>query len=980
MMKKAFSSTAVWGIVATLIAGATASAAGTWEVQPADATVGLSFLDQKALLDGLYETLTMDFEFIDESTTLVYRPDAKETSILGNRPLPRAGEEAQLIHVGVNGAVDQAVSFAGADLSAVGPKPTPHAGGVLRLNDAGEFVWTIGISSPNAGGLRVELAEFALADGAELYLYNWSGEVYEPYTGAGPNGDGSFWSNSIGGETAFLELRAPNAAILATSAFRIISIAHLDHTLFPNPANKKCDYTEACMLDANCFTNTDFPALSTARRAIGRMLITTPQGQGLCTGQLIRDTDDNSEIPYFLTANHCLSTASSASSLEVTWQFTTPSCDAPCPEPTAGFQKSLGSRLLATGPTPQSTDFTLLRLNQQPPTGTSYLGWTLQNTQGAGITLYRLSHPAGAPLQYTRVLTTPDNFCDGFAPRQRFVYTVPQVGAAEGGSSGSAIMTAQGLVVGQLLGVCGFGIDQPCQDVNAYRTVDGAFRVTYNAIADFLDPPDPVPLPYPSEWFLPEGATFAGFDTYVLVSNPNAGTINVDMTLLAESKPNQSFRFSVPAYSRYTVLVDDLLANDGVSVALREVDGNGFVAERTMYAVGQGGRWSGAHSSTAIAEPSPTWYFAEGSTVQTGGPGTNFQTYFLVANPNTTEKTIEATFFPQSGASFSRQFKVGPQRRLTIEAGSVIDSRLANTSFSTQLRTLDDSEVFAERAMWWKAAKWPLNAFTDGTASPGLPSLSTNWYFAEGNTIDVDEFLLLVNPTSTAATVEITYMLQAATPVVRQVVLPPASRTTINVRFDAQGVGSATRHGISVSSNVAIAAERSMYISSGGFIWASGHNTVGAPATANAWVLPEGAQFDDFNTDILLANPSANTVAVNITFLLQDGTQERLDVNIPSRQRVTVHASDVRELKGKAFSTTIFATEKIVAERSSYFKAAGVENGGATCSMGLPLNVTLTKEVKDAIIRSASALVGVDGQAIPTPTVTPTVTPTPVVP
>ena len=67
-----------------------------------------------------------------------------------------------------------------------------------------------------------------------------------------------------------------------------------------------------------------------------------PQGRGparfcdqsfqyLCSGALVSDTDGSTTIPYLLTANHCISTQSAASTLEVFWDYKTASCNGSIP-------------------------------------------------------------------------------------------------------------------------------------------------------------------------------------------------------------------------------------------------------------------------------------------------------------------------------------------------------------------------------------------------------------------------------------------------------------------------------------------------------------------------------------------------------------------------------------------------------------------------------------------------------------------------
>ena len=189
-------------------------------------------------------------------------------------------------------------------------------------------------------------------------------------------------------------------------------------------------------------------------------------------------------VPYLLTANHCFSTQASATSLEVVWNFRTSTCGGPAPNPNT-LPSSLGSTLLATGMT---SDFTLVRLTEDPPDGAFFLGWT-SLTPVAGTTLYRVSNSGGGAQIYTReqISAQPDPVACSDAPQGDFIYEKDRAGGTGGGSSGSPAYTGDLTVVGQELGGCGTNVDDDC-DVVANSTLDGAFSVSFPALQQFLSP------------------------------------------------------------------------------------------------------------------------------------------------------------------------------------------------------------------------------------------------------------------------------------------------------------------------------------------------------------------------------------------------------------------------------------------------------------------------------------------------------------
>src|SRR5262249_62256131 len=120
-----------------------------------------------------------------------------------------------------------------------------------------------------------------------------------------------------------------------------------------------------------CHTGTPADA---ARNAVALMQWIAGPFIYTCTGGLLNDTVASSQIPYFLTANHCISTSTNASNLETYFQFTLPCGSTSCPPQTqpGGIQR-LGSTIVTTG---SAGDFTLLQLSQTPPAGSVFLGWT----------------------------------------------------------------------------------------------------------------------------------------------------------------------------------------------------------------------------------------------------------------------------------------------------------------------------------------------------------------------------------------------------------------------------------------------------------------------------------------------------------------------------------------------------------------------------------------------------------------------------
>src|SRR5262249_50701956 len=117
-----------------------------------------------------------------------------------------------------------------------------------------------------------------------------------------------------------------------------------------------------------------------------RMSFEQDGGTYMCTGTLL-NTRNSSNIPYFLTANHCISTEAVAHTLETMWFYQKDRCNGVLPN---SFPRSVGAALMATGD-PLHGDFTLLRLNSVP-NGVTFQGWD-PNEKPLGTPVTTVHHP-----------------------------------------------------------------------------------------------------------------------------------------------------------------------------------------------------------------------------------------------------------------------------------------------------------------------------------------------------------------------------------------------------------------------------------------------------------------------------------------------------------------------------------------------------------------------------------------------------------
>ena len=389
--------------------------------------------------------------------------------------------------VGFSQALTVDVEFGNINLSRLPGRALSLEYGALKATDDGGYVYTTELSSPGAVALRVQFAGFNMPTGAALFLYTQEGQVFGPYSGRGPMGNGKFESNTLAGDSITLQVRQTGKAserAMRETRFKIVGLGHIR----PRFMAGECGYNADCVVNAACSSDS---AVSDAEKAVAHMLFRSGGSYYICSGGLINDNDNSNSLPLFLTANHCISKGREANSLENFFQFAsavcndTSLCTASYDSLRSNFERTLGASIVSTG---RAADYTLLRLSEAAPPGSAFLGWNATPVAyNNGDHLYRISHPQGAPQSFSEhVVDTDAGTCSAW-PRGDRIYSRDEVGATEGGSSGSPVVNSSGEIVGQLSGACGTNLNDTCDTINN-ATVDGAFAAYFGAIEQFLDP------------------------------------------------------------------------------------------------------------------------------------------------------------------------------------------------------------------------------------------------------------------------------------------------------------------------------------------------------------------------------------------------------------------------------------------------------------------------------------------------------------
>ncbi|PKQ27948.1 MAG: hypothetical protein CVT63_05250 [Candidatus Anoxymicrobium japonicum] len=378
-----------------------------------------------------------------------------------------------------------------------------------------------------------------------------------------------------------------------------------------------------------------------------------------------------------------------------------------------------------------------------------------------------------------------------------------------------------------------------------------------------------------NSWYLAEGYTGEGFDTYILVMNPNEQVAHIEAKFITRPttsgtggiEPNYIVKkYDIDPMRRLTIHVDEIpgLEDTEVSTEIFSVPAGagegetapGVVAERSMYFNYLG--VNGGHCSIGAPASSNHWYLPEGRTAG------EYDTYVLVMNPNSTRTHIDASFMvpannagggremkphdppdstpetePVSNKIVRKEFILEPFERYTIAVDKI--EGLESTDVATMIQSCAASTeegaggecgnpVVVERAMYFTRGN---NG--DGHNTIGATMKREYWLLAEGYTAEkFDTWVLVMNPNASDVKVRITYLKPEGEPIVKDYEVKGLSRLTIPVDeipgLEATEVSSkiqvlGTVDGRGAACEYGIIAERAMYFEYNGIV--GGHCSLG---------------------------------------------------------------------------------------------------------------------------------------------------------
>jgi len=218
-------------------------------------------------------------------------------------------------------------------------------------------------------------------------------------------------------------------------------------------------------------------------------------------------------------------------------------------------------------------------------------------------------------------------------------------------------------------------------------------------------------------WYVAEGYTGKGFDTYVLIQNPGTSNASARVDYMLPKGKVVSTTEEIAPHSRKTVHVNEIPGLEATDVSA-EVDSSvPVVVERSMYFNYYGIKEG--NNSTATTSPSTLWYLAEGYT------RAGFDTYVLLENPSETDTGAIVEFMLSDGNTKKIGVTLPARSRQTVRVNEV--GGMGAAEFSTKVTC--SVPIVVERACYFNYGSKP-----GGTNDMGVSEPALQWYFAEGCT------------------------------------------------------------------------------------------------------------------------------------------------------------------------------------------------------------------------------------------------------
>ncbi|MHB8894399.1 MAG: hypothetical protein ACYC99_04365, partial [Candidatus Geothermincolia bacterium] len=402
-------------------------------------------------------------------------------------------------------------------------------------------------------------------------------------------------------------------------------------------------------------------------------------------------------------------------------------------------------------------------------------------------------------------------------------------------------------------------------------------------------------------YYLAEGTSDWGFDTYVTIQNPNDTSVTAEVTYM--TKDGEQERPDIPLYPNSQTVINPRNDIGSMDFSTRVIceEGKTIAVDRRMVWTGRGAPSQEGHSSIGVTSPAKTWYLPEGSSKW------GFETWLLIQNPNNQEASCTVTYMTEAEGPKAVNHTVPANSRASFNMETDIGQQDASIKVDSNV------EVIPERAMY-------RNDRREGHCSIGTTTPARDYYLAEGTTDwGFTTYVLIQNPNESENTVTVTYMTPEGPQPQGPFTMSANSRKTLKVN-EALPAKDLSTH---VQGTQTLIAERAMY-------WDKGtgeacHDSVGMDSPHTNFYLPDGETQNGMETWTLVQNPNSSEVTVEISYLTPDGAGNvTFEDTVPANSRKTYNMSD-RIPAGRAaiMVTSTTSGKKIMCERAMYWNSRG---------------------------------------------------------
>lgn len=383
---------------------------------------------------------------------------------------------------------------------------TSARNGLWERLPSGDWLWRLRLHSDGATSLSVGFREFDLPAGAILYVHDLeNGTIRGPYTSADATA-GEHWTPFVRGSELVVEMQVPGGQRTEVDV-EVGQVVHGYRAIRPGATSGVPSKSGACNLDVAC---EEADPWTLQARSVGLYSFVDNGTAFLCSGSLVNNTAED-KTPYFLTAEHCISSPENASSMVFYWNYQNSTCrtrgtseNGSVTDDSADDQTSSGAILRArygnyhdSGVIRGKPDIALVEVDDEIPSSYQlfFSGWSRRGI-GAdrGVTIH---HPGGhgKRISFEEDPLTKTAYGESGGGDTHLRVGDWDLGTTEGGSSGGPLYNSNQKVVGILSG--GFAGCETSSSANDNDLPDWYGRVApgfesgdyqNSTLAEWLDP------------------------------------------------------------------------------------------------------------------------------------------------------------------------------------------------------------------------------------------------------------------------------------------------------------------------------------------------------------------------------------------------------------------------------------------------------------------------------------------------------------